>query len=146
MKRFLVCSAVLLLSAGLLAADSSEEPGGAAKQAPRDVPAFHNTELTGLVIKIRSMYLREDHEAIRPELARLNESCRLLYAEDKLVYGDQVVSFDRGLHRALDRTRELAADGKWADSEKQYEWVLRTCTRCHQTAREEGFGPPLPLP
>jgi hypothetical protein len=133
---------LLLLFAGLLAGHAAEKP----EDAPTDVPSIHDRNLAGLAVEIRAMYLREDHESIRPALGKLELACRRLNAEDKLVYGEQFVSFDLGLHRALDRTRELAADGMWTESEGQYEWVLRTCTRCHQTARDEGIGPPLPLP
>jgi len=142
MKRILLCALVLLLPVALATGEPSEEAG----EASKDVPPIHEKGVTGLAVQIRTMYLREDHETLRPTLYKLQESCRELNTEDKLVYGDQVVSFDRGMHRALDRTRELAADGLWEESEKQFEWVLRTCTRCHQTAREEGFGPPVPLP
>jgi len=128
---------MLLLPAGLLLGQADE---------PKDAPPVHQAEIDELAVRIRALYLREDHEPIRAALRELQDACRELNAEDRLIYGRSVVSFDLGLHNALDRTRALAADGLWEDSEKQYEWVLRTCTRCHQETREAGLGPATPLP
>ena len=39
-----------------------------------------------------------------------------------------------------------ASGGEWDESEKQYDWVLRSCVGCHRASREAGLGPPAPLP
>jgi hypothetical protein len=136
--------ALLALPLGrLLAQAAGDDP---AAVAPKDAAPIHRPDIDELAIGIRGLYLREDHGRIRAALRELQDACRELQTEDQKVYGKDVLSFDRGLHRALDRTRELAADGLWKDSETQYEWVLRSCTRCHQVSRELGLGPQAPLP
>ncbi len=138
MKRLLWL--FLLLPAGLLLGQTGpaelEEAG----------PAIHEAELTNLAVSIYRMYLTEDYEPIRAALRRLQNDCRELKVEERERYGSAVVDFDLGFHRALDRTRELASGAAWDDSEKQYDWVLRSCVGCHRASREAGLGPPTPLP
>ncbi len=138
MKR-LLCLFLLLPVGLLLAQTGSNEPeqGG---------PAIHDTELDDLAVGIYRMYLSEDYEPIRAALRKLEDDCRELMIEERERYGSTVLDFDRSFHRALDRTRELASGGEWDSSEKQYDWVLRSCVGCHRASREAGFGPPVPLP
>jgi hypothetical protein len=107
---------------------------------------IHVADLDDQAVAISRMYLAEDYMPVRGALRKLQDSCREMTVEERETYSAVVVDFDRSLHRALDRTRELAADGAWDDSEKQYTWVLRTCTGCHRATRELGVGPAIPLP
>ena len=122
-----------LLPAGLLFAQ-----GG--------TPPIHHAEADDLAVSIYTMYLTEDYEPLRAALRKLQDGCRELKVEEQEHYGSLVVDFDRSFHRALDRTRELVSGGAWDDSERQYEWVIRSCVGCHRASREAGLGPPAPLP
>jgi len=137
MKRLLCL--LLLLPAGLLL-------GQTGSTEPEQAAPIHDAEFDDLAVSIYRMYLTEDYEPLRAALRELQAGCRELKVEEREHYGRMVLDFDRSLHRALDRTRELAAGGVWDDSEKQYDWVLRSCVGCHRASREAGFGPPVPLP
>lgn len=131
---FLLLPASLLL--GQIGSVEGEEAG----------PPIHETEFTDLAVSIYRMYLAEDYEPVRAALRKLQDGCRELKVEERERYGSAVLGFDRSFHRALDRTRELASGAAWDDSEKQYDWVLRSCVGCHRVSRKAGFGPPVPLP
>jgi hypothetical protein len=138
MKRLLWL--FLLLPAGILLGQTDpaelEDTG----------PPIHDARVDDLGVSIYRMYLTEDYEPIRAALRKLQDDCRELKVEERDRYGSTVVDYDRSFHRALDRTRELASAGEWDDSEKQYDWVLRSCVGCHRASRKAGFGPPVPLP
>ena len=140
MKRLLWLLLLLLLPAGLLLGQTGSV------ELEEAAPPIHEAELTDLAVSIYRMYLVEDYEPVRAALRKLQDDCRELKVEERERYGSTVLSFDRSFHRALDRTRELASGAAWDDSEKQYDWVLRTCVGCHRASREAGFGPPTPLP
>ena len=130
----------LLLPVGLLLAQNG------AVEFEQAGPPIHDVEFDDLAVSISRMYLAEDYEPIRGALRKLQDDCRELKVEEREVYGSTVLDFDRSFHRALDRARELASGGEWDESEKQYDWVLRSCVGCHRASREAGFGPPTPLP
>ena len=140
MKRWLCTGMLCLLPAAMLPGQT--DPGETAEVRQ----SIHHAEIDDQAVSIRGMYLAEDYESIRAALRKLQDSCREMTVEEGEIYSAMVVDFDRSFHRALDRTRELAADGAWDDSEKQYNWVLRTCTGCHRATRELGLGPAIPVP
>jgi hypothetical protein len=123
----------VLLPAGLLLSQTA-------------APPIHHAELDDLAVSIYRMYLAEDYDPIRAALRKLQDDCREMKLEEQEHYGSTVLDYDRSFHRALDRSRELASGGEWDESEKQYDWVLRSCVGCHRASREAGFGPPAPLP
>jgi hypothetical protein len=137
MKRFLCI--LMLLPVVLLGQSSSV-------QSETTAPRIHEPGFADFAVSIYRLYLTEDYEPIRAELRKLEAGCRELKIEESEVYGSEALDFDRSFHRALDRTRELASGGEWDDSEKQYDWVLRSCVGCHRVTREAGLGPPAPLP
>jgi len=140
MKRLLLLGLLLVLPVGLLVGQTEPDEPAEARQT------IHHTELDDLAVSISRMYLAEDYEPLRAALRKLQDSCREMTIEESETYSKMVLDYDRSLHRALDQTRGHAADGAWDDSEKQYDWVLRTCTGCHRITRELGLGPSIPVP
>ena len=137
MKR-LPCM-LLLLAALVVGQSGSVEP-------ETTVLRIHDPGFADLAVSIYRLYLIEDYDTIRDELRKLENGCRELKFEEREIYGSTPLDFDRSFHRSLDRTRELASGGQWDDSEKQYDWVLRSCVGCHRATREACLGPPAPLP
>jgi hypothetical protein len=88
-------------------------------------------------------FLREDLQAARPALDRIEAGCRRLREDDVATYGSELVGYDRAFHVALDVSREMATAGNLPRSWEQFMWVTKGCRTCHGLARA---GPKAPGP
>jgi hypothetical protein len=129
---------ILLLAAGSWAlsgreASETEEPPA---RVHRDGEAMARA-----VVETIDALMRDDAEAIRAPVKRIEESCRRLHAEDDDVLAPGMKNLDQALHKVLTGTRAYAAAGNVDEAFNEFVWVLRSCRQCHEYARQKGLLP-----
>jgi len=116
-----------------LVASESEEP---APRVHRDADAMARA-----VVETMDALMRDDAEAVRAPVKRIEDSCRRLHAEDDDVLAPGIRNLDQALHKVLTGTRTYASAGDVDEAFTEFVWVLRSCRQCHEYARQQGLLP-----
>jgi len=132
-----------LLTILLIVASSWVATRLVASEAENPPPRVHRDAdaMARAVVETMDALMRDDAEAIRAPVKRIEESCRRLHAEDDDLLAPGMRNLDQALHKVLTGTRAYASAGNVDEAFTEFVWVLRSCRQCHEYARQKGFLP-----
>jgi cytochrome c556 len=133
----------LLLTIALVAVSTWVATRPFASESDKPAPRVHldAEAMARAVVETMDALMRDDAEAVRAPVKRIEESCRRLHAEDDDDFAPGFRNLDQALHKVLTGTRAYAAAGDVDEAFTEFVWVLRSCRQCHEYARQKGFLP-----